>query len=308
MQNIRYNNRAWITESRNPASHGLDNKPVEEILHIINAEDKRVPEAVGQAIDQIALAVEAFVTSYRRGGRIFYLGAGTSGRLGIIDAAECPPTFGVPPERIQGIVAGGMNAFFKAKESYEDDRDGGRRLLEERKVSEKDLIVGISASGETPFVLGLIEAAKQRSITTVGITNNPNSTLARLAEIPIVVEVGPEVIAGSTRMKAGTAQKLVLNMLSTTAMIKLGKVYDHFMVDLQASNNKLRRRAEEMLRTLTGEDSKLVKETLAQANYEVKPALIMLKGKVSYEKAKKLVERHHGLVREALKELGIKED
>ncbi|RLE39401.1 N-acetylmuramic acid 6-phosphate etherase [Candidatus Acetothermia bacterium] len=298
----------WITESRNPASRGLDNKPVEEILHIINAEDKKVPEAVGQAIDQIAVAVEAFVTSYRRGGRIFYVGAGTSGRLGVVDAVECPPTFGVPPERIQGILAGGMNAFFKAEESYEDDRDGGRRLIEERTMSEKDLIVGISASGETPFVLGLIEAAKQRSIKTVGITNNPQSTLARLVEIPIVVVVGPEVIAGSTRMKAGTAQKLVLNMLSTTAMVKLGKVYDHFMIDLQASNSKLRRRAEEMVRTLTGEDPKLVKQTLTQANYAVKPALIMLKGKVSYEKAKKLLERHHGVVREALKDLGIKED
>ncbi|HDJ30267.1 MAG TPA: N-acetylmuramic acid 6-phosphate etherase, partial [Candidatus Acetothermia bacterium] len=232
----------------------------------------------------------------------------TSGRLGVVDAVECPPTFGVPPERIQGILAGGMNAFFKAEESYEDDRDGGRRLIEERTMSEKDLIVGISASGETPFVLGLIEAAKQRSIKTVGITNNPQSTLARLVEIPIVVVVGPEVIAGSTRMKAGTAQKLVLNMLSTTAMVKLGKVYDHFMIDLQASNSKLRRRAEEMVRTLTGEDPKLVKQTLTQANYAVKPALIMLKGKVSYEKAKKLLERHHGVVREALKDLGIKED
>ena len=308
VRNIRCNNHTWITESRNPASHGVDNRSIEEILHIINAEDKKVPEAVGQAIEQIALAVEAFVTSYRCGGRIFYVGAGTSGRLGIIDAAECPPTFGVPPERIQGILAGGMNAFFKAEESYEDDRDGGIRLIEERKMSEKDLIVGISASGETPFVLGFIEAAKQMNIRTVGITNNPKSTLARLVGIPIVVVVGPEVIAGSTRMKAGTAQKLVLNMLSTTAMVRVGKVYDNFMVDLQASNNKLRRRAKEMLRTLTGEDPKLVKETLARANYEVKPALIMLKGKIPYEEAKKLVEQHHGLVHEALTELGIKED
>jgi len=298
---------SWITELSNPASYGLDNKSIKEILHIINAEDKKVPEAVGQAIDQIALAVEAFVTAYRRDGRVFYVGAGTSGRLGVIDAVECPPTFGVPPERIQGILAGGISAFFKAEENLEDDRDKGAKLIEKHNMSEKDLIVGISASGETPFVLGLIDAAKRQSIITIGITNNPESTLARSVEIPIVVTVGPEVIAGSTRMKAGTAQKLVLNMLSTTAMIKLGKVYDHFMVDLQASNNKLRRRAEEMLHALTGENPELVKETLKQANYEVKPALIMLKGKVSYERAKELVDQHRGLIREVLKELRIKE-
>lgn len=297
----------WITESRNPASRGLDKKSVKEILHIINAEDRKVPEAVGQAIDQIALAVEAFIASYRRGGRIFYVGAGTSGRLGVVDAAECPPTFGVPPGRIQGIIAGGIDAFFEAKESHEDDRDAGKRLVGELEMNEKDLIVGISASGETPFVLGLIEAAKKKNIRTVGITNNPDSTLAKLVDIPIVVVVGPEVIAGSTRMKAGTAQKLVLNMLSTTAMVKLGKVYDNFMIDLQATNNKLRRRAEEMLHTITGEDPQVVRETLARANYEVKPALIMLKGKTSYEEAKSLIERH-GSVREALEELGIKED
>jgi len=297
----------WITESRNPASRGLDNKPVEEILHIINAEDKKVPEAVGQAIDQIALAVEAFIASYRRGGRIFYVGAGTSGRLAIIDAVECPPTFGVPPERIQGILAGGMNAFFKAEESYEDDRDGGRRLVEERKMSEKDLIVGISASGETPFVLGVIEAAKQRNIKTVGITNNPQSTLARLVEIPIVVVVGPEVIAGSTRLKAGTAQKMVLNMISTTAMIKLGKVYDNLMIDVQANNRKLRRRAETILRELTGADLDRIRTVLAEAGYEVKPALLMLKADIPYREAKRLLEKHRGFVREALRELGIEE-
>ena len=297
----------WITESRNPASRGLDNKPVEEILHIINAEDKKVPEAVGQAIDQIALAVEAFIASYRRGGRIFYVGAGTSGRLAIIDAVECPPTFGVPPERIQGILAGGMNAFFKAEESYEDDRDGGRRLVEERKMSEKDLIVGISASGETPFVLGVIEAAKQRNIKTVGITNNPQSTLARLVEIPIVVVVGPEVIAGSTRLKAGTAQKMVLNMISTTAMIKLGKVYDNLMIDVQANNRKLRRRAETILKELTGADLDRIRTVLAEAGYEVKPALLMLKADIPYREAKRLLEKHRGFVREALRELGIEE-
>jgi len=297
----------WITESRNPASHGLDNKPVEEILHIINAEDKKVPEAVGQAIDQIALAVEAFVASYQHGGRIFYVGAGTSGRLAIIDAVECPPTFGVPPERIQGILAGGMNAFFKAEESYEDDRDGGRKLVEERKMSEKDLIVGISASGETPFVLGLIEAAKQRNIKTVGITNNPQSTLARLVEIPIVVVVGPEVIAGSTRMKAGTAQKMVLNMISTAAMVKLGKVYDNLMIDVQANNQKLRRRAETILRELTGADLDRIRTVLAEAGYEVKPALLMLKADIPYREAKRLLEKHRGFVREALRELRIEE-
>jgi len=254
----------WLTEQNNAHASGLDQKPVSEILRIINAEDQRVPETVGRALDQIEPAVEAFVDAFRRGGRVFYVGAGTSGRLGVLDAAECPPTFGVAPARVQGVLAGGQEAFFEASEGAEDDRDAGHALLEERAIEPPDLLVGIAASGETPFVLGAVEGARACGVRTVGICNNPEGALARLAELPIVAAVGPEVVAGSTRMKAGTAQNLILNMLSTTAMVKLGKVYDGYMVDVKASNHKLRRRAAAILHALTGATDGAITEALAQ--------------------------------------------
>ncbi len=297
--------RQPLTEERNPSSLGLDRRSIKEILQIMNLEDKKVAEAVGQELDQIARAVQAFIKSYKRGGRIFYVGTGTSGRLGVLDAVECPPTFGVAPERIQGLLAGGEQAFSRAVESEEDDRAAGERLVEERGMTEKDLVVGISASGETPFVIGCIAAAKSKGIKTVGITTNPDSSLVRLVDIPIAPVVGPEVIAGSTRLKAGTAQKMVLNMLSTAAMVKLGKVYDNLMIDMRATNRKLRRRAEEILKALTGEDPRKIREALAEADYEVKPALVMLKAGISYEEARRLLEKHEGFVRRVLKELKL---
>lgn len=293
------------TEERNPGSLGLDRRSIKEILQIMNLEDRKVAEAVGRELDQIERAVQAFIESYKKGGRIFYVGTGTSGRLGVLDSVECPPTFGVAPERIQGLLAGGEQAFSRAVESEEDNRAAGERLVEERGMTEKDLVVGISASGETPFVIGCVEAAKRIGIVTVGIANNPHCTLARLVDIPIIPVVGPEVIAGSTRLKAGTAQKMVLNMLSTAAMVKLGKVYDNLMIDMRATNRKLRGRAEEILRSLTGEDLRKIREALAEANYEVKPALVMLKRGASYRRAKELLEKHEGLVREALRELDL---
>jgi N-acetylmuramic acid 6-phosphate etherase len=298
------NKLGWVTEQRNPKSRDLDKKSVAEILRIMNEEDKSVAEAVSHELEAIERVVHAFVKTYERGGRIFYVGAGTSGRIGVLDAAELPPTFGIPPERVQGIMAGGLEAFFRADESLEDDREAGRIVVREKQMNERDLVIGLTASGETPFVLGCLEEAKRRGITTVGVTNNPNSTITREVDIAVIVVVGPEVIAGSTRLKAGTAQKLVLNMISTTAMIKLGKVYDNLMVDVQANNQKLRRRAESILSELTGADPERIRTALAEAGYEVKPALLMLKANIPYPEAKRLLGKHRGFVREALRELG----
>lgn len=296
-----------ITERRNPKSSNLDKKPTAEILQIMNEEDKKVAEAVGQELEAIERAVVAFIDAYKRGGRIFYVGAGTSGRIGILDAAELPPTFGIPPDRVQGIMAGGLEAFFRADESLEDDREAGQLVVQEQQMDERDLVIGLTASGETPFVLGCIEEARRCNITTVGITNNPTGTLAHQVDIAIVVEVGPEVIAGSTRLKAGTAQKMVLNMISTAAMVKLGKVYDNLMIDVQANNTKLRRRAEAILKELTGADLDRIRAVLAETGYEVKPTLLMLKADIPYREAKRLLEKHRGFVREALRELGIEQ-
>lgn len=294
-----------LTEERNPNSSRLDERSIEEILQIMNQEDRKVAEAVGREIERIAQAVRAFIDSYKRGGRIFYVGAGTSGRLGLLDAVECPPTFGIPLDRIQGLLAGGEEAFLKAVEGAEDDHMAGERLVEERAMTDKDLVVGITASGETPFVIGCITAAKSKGIKTVGITSDPDSTLVKLVDISIVPVVGPEVIAGSTRLKAGTAQKMVLNMLSTTAMVKLGKVYDNLMIDLQASNQKLKERAGEILRELTAESPGRIEKILKEANYEVKPALVMLKEGISYKEAVKLLDKYEGFVRRVLRESGL---
>ncbi|MCD5401215.1 N-acetylmuramic acid 6-phosphate etherase [candidate division NPL-UPA2 bacterium] len=295
------------TEAINPNSKDLDKKSIEEILRIINAEDRKVAEAVSQVIKQIAQAVKVFVECYQRGGRIFYVGAGTSGRLGILDAAECPPTFGTLPDRIQGVLAGGREAIFEAREGCEDDRAAGGRAAAEKKISDKDFVVGLSASGETPFVLGYVEAAGKKGVTTAAITSNPASAIVHLVDIPIIPVVGPEVIAGSTRMKAGTAEKLVLNMLSTTAMVCLGKVDGNLMIDLRTKSQKLRRRAKRILQLLTDKELDAIERALLDANYEVKPALLMLKAKISYPEAKRFLQKHNGFVREALAELGREE-
>lgn len=286
--------KTMLTEERNPNSSRLDEKPIEEILEIINSEDRRVAEAVGRAIPQLVEGVKAFIRCYKRGGRIFYVGGGTSGYLGTLDALECPTTFGVSPHRIQGILV---------EDEREDDRLSGRKLVRERGMDDKDLVIAISASGETPFVISCVEAARIREVETIGITNNPGSTLESICAIPITAVVGPEVIGGSTRMKAGTAQKMILNMLSTTAMAKLGKVYDNLMVDLEATNSKLKRRAEMILQYLLDEEEAAIKELLARANYEVKAALVMFKRGYSYKEAKEILEKHNGFLRRALREI-----
>ena len=291
------------TESRNQNARNLHEKDTGEILRIINNEDRTVAKAVEKALPDIELAVEEFVDSYRRGGRIFYVGAGTSGRLGVLDAAEIPPTFGVPEGRVVGEIAGGKEAITSAKEGCEDDNEAGKTRARENDIGKKDFVVGISASGRTPFVLGFLEASGEAGAGTATITNNPGAPVEAVSEISIVAETGPEVIAGSTRMKAGTAQKMILNMLSTAAMIRLGKVFDNLMVDVVASNEKLKDRAKNILEELTEAEEDEIDEILRETGYEVKPAILALKGDLTVAEARKSLEAHDGHLELALTEV-----
>src|SRR5471032_1535877 len=251
-----------LTEQPNPASASIDELPTEEVLRIINQEDRQVADAVGRELPAIARAVDAIVTAFERGGRLFYIGAGTSGRLGVLDASECPPTFSVPPEMVQGIVAGGEAALSRATEITEDDPAIGVRDLFSRGFTERDVLVGIAASGRTPYVLGAVAEARRMGAVTVGISCTPGSELARAVAIPITPLVGPEVVAGSTRLKAGTAQKLVLNMLSTGAFIRLGYVYGNLMVNVQPKNTKLADRARRIVAQAAGVSNQRAGELL----------------------------------------------
>jgi len=253
-----------ITEQDSPYRH-LDQLSIHELLRIINAEDKTVPYAVERAIPQIERLCHAALELMEQGGRLFYIGSGTSGRLGIVDASECPPTYGVPEGLVVGIIAGGDRAIRKAVEGAEDDPDQGWRDLETHQVSPMDFVIGISASGTTPYTVGAIQQARKRGIKTGCITCNPNTPLAQAADFPVEVIVGPEVVTGSTRMKAGTAQKLVLNMISTTLMIKLGHVLDNKMVDMQLANQKLWDRAIRYFMRFTGADKDTAQRFLKEA-------------------------------------------
>lgn len=291
------------TEQNNTRTKGIDIASTEEILKMINEEDKTVPYAVEKEIPNISRAVDLIVESFKQGGRLFYIGAGTSGRLGIVDAVECVPTFGTSPEMVQGIIAGGKDAVFRAQEGAEDNIENGRKVIEEYRIKPPDVVVGIAASGRTPFVKGAIIEAKSRGITTIFIATSPVEKVKELgvdADIYICPVVGPEVIAGSTRMKSGTAQKLVLNMLSTASMIKLGKTYDNIMVDLQLTNNKLRERAKKIIMELCNVDYQTAQKTLFDADGKVKVALIILLGKVSKAEAIKLLEESNDFVKIAI--------
>lgn len=243
---------ASITEQQNPASCRLDEMSVGSVLRLMNDEDRRVHEAIAEALPQIKAAVEVLVETWRSGGRWIYVGAGTSGRIAALDAAECPPTFGISPERVKAMFAGGQDAATKAIESAEDDRDAAIRYLEDLQIDSKDAVIGLAASGRTPYVVAAVRHASELGCATVGICNNPGSELSEIAQVGIEVVTGPEVLTGSTRLKAGTSQKLVLNMLSTTAFTQLGKVYKNFMVDVQATNEKLRGRARRIVCETTG--------------------------------------------------------
>jgi N-acetylmuramic acid 6-phosphate etherase len=264
-----------LTEQPNPASASIDALATEDMLRIINAEDRKVADAVAGEIPAIARAVDAIVASFRQGGRLFYIGAGTSGRLGVLDASECPPTFGVPAGMVQGIIAGGEPALSRATEASEDDPASGARDLAARGFTARDALVGIAASGRTPYVLGAIAEAKGLGAVTVGISCTPDSELARAVAIPIAPLVGPEVIAGSTRLKAGTAQKLVLNMLSTGAFIRMGYVYGNLMVNVQPTNAKLADRARRIVAQAAGVSGERAGEWLDAAGGNVRAAILM---------------------------------
>lgn len=264
-----------LTEQVNPASVGLDSRPTAEILQVMNEEDGKVAPAVGAEIKQIATAVDRIVTAIGNGGRLFYIGAGTSGRLGVLDAAECPPTFNVDAELVQGIIAGGESALARATEVTEDDPEAGRRDLISRGFGPKDALVGIAASGRTPYVLGAVALAHGMGALTVGISCTPDSELSRAVDIPITPLPGPEVIAGSTRMKAGTATKLVLNMISTAVMIRLGHVYGNLMVNVQPKNHKLEDRARRIVAEASQVSYAQAGELLKAARGNVKTAIIM---------------------------------
>ena len=294
------NDSGPITEARNPRTAANDTLSSLEIVTLINEEDARIAGAVREQLPHVARAVEAIVERLRRGGRLFYFGAGTSGRLGVLDASEMPPTFSVAPDLIQGWIAGGEGALRRSSEAAEDDPAAGAGAARDAGIRHTDVVVGIAASGTTPWVLGALEEARARGAMTIALTCSPGSPLERAAEIAIVPLVGPEVIAGSTRMKAGTAQKMVLNMLSTATMIRLGKVHGNLMVDVRPTNAKLRRRAVRILQRAAGTDPEAARAALEEAGYEVKPALVMVLAGVDAAEARRRLDRADGFVRLAV--------
>ncbi|CQJ52603.1 N-acetylmuramic acid 6-phosphate etherase [Yersinia rohdei] len=291
---------ALISESRNPATMDLDKLSTVAMLTCINDEDRKVPEAVRLVVPAIAQAVDLAAAALKQGGRLIYLGAGTSGRLGILDASECPPTFGVPHGRVIGLIAGGPGALLKAVEGAEDDMSLGERDLQALALTAADMVVGLAASGRTPYVIGALRYARQLGCPTAAISCNPDSPIAQEAQVAISPVVGPEALTGSTRMKSGTAQKLVLNMLSTGAMVKLGKVYQNLMVDVKATNVKLVDRACRIVVEATGASRVEAENALSQTEFEVKPAILMILKGVSAEQARQDLLQHHGYLRAAL--------
>ena len=288
------------TERRNPCSSGLDRKTTLEILRVINREDEGVARAVARELPAIARAVDAIALAFRRGGRLIYVGAGSSGRMGALDASECPPTFGVPRARVQAIIAGGRRALTDAVEGAEDSGARGVREIAARRVGANDVVVGIAAAGTTPFVLAALREARKRKAFTVALTANRGATIAKLARVTIAPETGAEVITGSTRMKAGTAQKMVLNMLSTAAMVRGGRVYDNLMIDVAMTNEKLRRRAVRILEQASGKTALAAEHTLRQSGHDLRTALVMLKTGATRDEARKRLGAARGDLRKAL--------
>ena len=290
-----------ITEQRNPNSMHVDSLSALEIVQLMNDEDKQVPLAIEKCLPQIAQAVECIVSAFQQGGRLVYIGAGTSGRLGVLDASECPPTFGVSPEMVKGIIAGGERALRHPIEGAEDSKEQAVVDLQTIQFSSKDVLVGIAASGRTPYVIGALEYAKSLGSVTVSIASNPNSAMANIVDIAIDTVVGPEVLTGSSRLKSGTAQKLVLNMLTTASMILMGKCYQNLMVDVQASNEKLKARAIRIVMQATDCDKALAEKTLKQADQNAKLAIMMILSGLDRAQAEALLEKHQGKLQLALK-------
>jgi N-acetylmuramic acid 6-phosphate etherase len=290
------------TEQRNPASKNLDRMTAREIVRLMNREDRKVAAAVGRELPAIAQAVDAIVVGIRNGGRLIYVGAGSSGRMGMLDAAECPPTFGISPKLVRALIAGGRRAITQAVEGAEDSARNGERDLRPLKLTRNDVVVGIAASGTTPYVLGAMNFARKRGATTVAVTSNLRMPLGRLAKTVIAPEVGPEVLTGSTRLKAGTSQKMVLNMLTTAVMARLGHVYENLMIDMMLTNEKVADRALRILAEASGKRVSAAKHALRAAGHDMRVALVVLKLGVSAREAKKRLRGAGGDLRKALGE------
>ena len=289
------------TESRNQNTLNIDKVSTLEMVKMINSEDKKVALAVEEELPKIAEAIDGIVERMHKGGRLIYIGAGTSGRLGILDASECPPTYGVSEELVQGLIAGGKEAIFRAKEGAEDSKELAVEDLKGISLSENDTVVGLAASGRTPYVIGGLEYANEIGALTASITCNANSEVAKAAKISIAPVVGAEVVTGSTRLKSGTAQKLVLNMLSTGTMIKLGKVYGNLMVDVRATNEKLVERAKRIVCEATGVEREEAENVLKETDFDVKLSIFMILSELNKDEAKKILDSSKGYIAEALK-------
>ena len=290
------------TETRNQKSMELDTMSVAEILQLMNSEDQTVPLAIQKQLPQIENAVEIIIQQFKKGGRLIYLGAGTSGRLGVLDAAECVPTFGTDPSLVQGLIAGGQSAMTVAVEGAEDSLSLAEEDLKKLDLNEDDAVVGLAASGRTPYVIGALKYAQTVQAATISIACNENAEISKFAKYPIEVVTGPEVLTGSTRLKAGTAQKLVLNMISTTSMIKLGKAYQNLMIDVKPTNDKLVERAKRIIMQATDCDYQTAADTLKSADQDVKVAIIMILTGSDKDKAVKNLKQNDGFVRKAMKE------
>ncbi|WP_296140710.1 N-acetylmuramic acid 6-phosphate etherase [uncultured Anaerococcus sp.] len=288
------------TEDRNPRSYDLDIKSTREILEIINQEDQTIAKKVYEAMDQIEPLVDKVIETFTNGGRLFYLGAGTSGRLGVLDASETVPTFSVDPKMVTGLIAGGDDALRNPIENAEDSKEAAKEDLQKENLTENDFVIGIAASGRTPYSIGAVEYAKELGASTGSIACNKNAKISSYVDFPIEIETGAEVLSGSTRMKAGTATKLVLNMITTTAMIKIGKVYDNLMVDVRPTNEKLVDRATKIISEISGCDYDRSNKLLKEANNNVKAAIIMAIKDVDYEKASEILEKNKGFIREEI--------
>lgn len=291
-----------VTEAQNQNTIDLDCLTPLEIAQAMNAEDKYMVAAVEKVLPQVAVLIEWCTITLKQGGRILYMGAGTSGRIGVLDAVECPPTFGTSPEQVVGLIAGGENAFIKAVEGAEDSTTLGEMDLKEIQLTSKDIVIGIAASGRTPYVIHALRYAKKIGCKTAAIACNRNSAIGKEADLSIEVVVGPEVLTGSTRLKAGSAQKMILNMVSTGTMVGIGKVYRNLMVDVMQTNDKLEARAENIVMSATNCDREVAKRTLAESKGKVKPAIIMILRKCAYAQAEEALRQHHGYVRNVLEQ------
>lgn len=292
-----------LTEQENPRTRGLSELPTSEIVRLMNEEDARVAEAVRLVLPEVSRVVDEVFERLRAGGRLFYVGTGTSGRLGVLDASECPPTFGVAPELVQGIIAGGYDALYRAVEASEDDRDAGARDAETRGVGGSDALIGLAASGRTPYTIGAVEYARGAGAFTAAVTCVPGSPITGAAEVSIVPLVGPEVVAGSTRLKAGTAQKLVLNMVSTATMVRLGYVKGNRMTNMSARNSKLRARSLRILAAESGLDERAAEQAFERAGGDLRVALVMSKTGRGSEDARLALEAANWVVARAVEEL-----